>query len=168
MKKLLTILCLVLLVSCSDEPPLEPSSEPSPEPPPEVPYEVPSHRLINNGGMTFEIGSNDPFTGVSTEYHENGQPEEKIYYKNGREVSTTEFNYYENGQIQGRGHIKDGELYGLMEIFHENGQLQLRVNFKNGKEDGLLESYYENGELEFREKFPVFRAETHDFLKVLR
>ena len=48
MKQLLTILCLVLLVSCSDEPP--------PEPTPEVPYEVPSHRLVNNGGMTYETG----------------------------------------------------------------------------------------------------------------
>ena len=92
MKKILTILCLVLLVSCSDQPP--------PEPPPEVLHEVPSHRLINNGGMTFEIGSNDPFTGISIEYHENGQPEEKIHYKNGKEVSNTSFSYYENGQLK--------------------------------------------------------------------
>ncbi|SVD94364.1 uncharacterized protein METZ01_LOCUS447218, partial [marine metagenome] len=114
MKKLLTILCLVLLVSCSDQPP------------PEVPYEVPSHRLVKNGGMTFEIGSNDPFTGTSIEYHENGQPEEKIFYKNGREVSTTEFDYYENGQLRSRSNYKNGELDGLYEGFYENGQLRSR------------------------------------------
>ena len=64
--RLLIILCLVLLVSCSLTLP------------PEVPYGVPSHRLINNGGMAFEIGSNDPFTGITIEYRENSQIKEKI------------------------------------------------------------------------------------------
>ena len=70
MKKLLTILCLVLLVSCSNE--------------------VPSHRLIEMGSVIFEIGSNDPFTGVSIGY-ENGILTERTNYKNGKEVSKTMF-----------------------------------------------------------------------------
>ena len=78
MKKLLTILCLVLLVSCSLTLP------------PEVLYGAPSHRLINNGGMTFEIGSNDPFTGITIEYRENSQIKEKITYKNGKKDGLSE------------------------------------------------------------------------------
>ena len=133
MKKLLTILCLVFLVSCS--------------PSPEVPYEVPSHRLVKNGGMTYEIGSNDPFTGTSTEYQENGQPKEKIFYKNGREVSKTIFQYYENGQLGYKGNYKDGKEDGLSEGFYENGQLGYRWNHKDGKRDGLSEEFYDNGQL---------------------
>ena len=132
MKKLLTILCLVFLVSCS--------------PSPEVPYEVPSHRLVKNGGMTYEIGSNDPFTGTSTEYQENGQPKEKIFYKNGREVSKTIFQYYENGQLGYRWNHKDGKRDGLSEEFYDNGQLLSRGNYKNGKKIGDWNSYKKNGE----------------------
>ena len=117
MKKLLTILCLVLLVSCSKEPPPE----------------VPSHRLINKGGMTFEIGSNDPFTGVSIEYHENGQLKEKINHKDGKEVSTTEFYYHENGQLKERGYFKGGKEDGMWEGFEENGQIEFTSYYINGK-----------------------------------
>jgi antitoxin component YwqK of YwqJK toxin-antitoxin module len=127
MKKLLTILCLVLLVSCSNE--------------------VPSHRLIENGGVTFEIDSNDPFTGVSTEYHENGQPEEKTYYKNGKKVSKTRFDYYENGQLISIENYKNELLEGLHEDFYENGKLMTRGNYKDGKIDGLWEYFDEEGNL---------------------
>ncbi|SVE32657.1 uncharacterized protein METZ01_LOCUS485511, partial [marine metagenome] len=51
MKQLLTILCLVLLVSCS--------------PPPEVP----SDKLVERQGITYEINSTTPFTGIEVSYH---------------------------------------------------------------------------------------------------
>ena len=142
MKKLLTILCLVLLISCSDQPP--------PEPPPEVPYEVPSHRLINNGGMTFEIGSNDPFTGVSIEYHKNGELKSSKNYKNGREVNTTIFDYHDNGQLWSKGNVINGKPDGLYEMFYDNDQLSFRGNYKDGESDGLHEWFYKNNQLDFR------------------
>jgi len=45
MKKLLTILCLLILVSCSNE--------------------VPPDKLVERGGITYEINSTTPFTGQS-------------------------------------------------------------------------------------------------------
>ena len=66
----------------------------------ETPYKVPSRRLVKNGGMTFEISSNDPFTGISIEYDLNGQPKEKTNYKDGKELSETRFTYPDNGQLQ--------------------------------------------------------------------
>ena len=136
MKKLLTILCLVLLFSYSTEvfssqpnqedcdilcqlglsestqtqikePQTKKTKTPT-EDLPEFQYKVPSHLLIKNGGMTFEQGFRDPFTGVSIKYHENGQPEEKIYYKNGREVSTTKLSYNKNDQLEELGNYKNG------------------------------------------------------------
>ena len=128
---------LLCQLGLSDQPP----PKPPPEPPPEVPYEIPSHRLVYNGGMTFEIGSNDPFTGVSIEYHENGQPEEKIFYKNGIEVgrTITEFSYHENGKLREVVDTKDGVIDGSAESFYESGQLQSRGNYKNGNLDGQNE-----------------------------
>ena len=49
MKKLLTILCLVLLVSCSNE--------------------VPSDKLVERGDITYGVNSEKPFTGTSVEYY---------------------------------------------------------------------------------------------------
>ena len=51
MKKLLPIIFILTLSSCSDQPP-----------------ELPSHNLVKNGGVVFEIASNEPFTGDSIEY----------------------------------------------------------------------------------------------------
>ena len=78
MKQLLTILCLFLLVSCSNE--------------------VPSHRLIENGGVTYEIGSNDPFTGVSIGY-KNGVLTERVNFKKGKQEGPRKI-FFENGQLK--------------------------------------------------------------------
>ncbi len=57
MKKLLTILGLVLLVSCSNE--------------------VPSDKLVERNGITYEVNSTTPFTGSSVGYHDNSQLKER-------------------------------------------------------------------------------------------
>ncbi len=49
MKKLLTTLCLVLLVSCSNE--------------------VPDDQLVERQGVTYQVNSEKPFTGISVEYY---------------------------------------------------------------------------------------------------
>ena len=128
MKKLLTILCLVLLVSCSNE--------------------VPSHRLIESGGLIFEIDSNKPFTGVSTKY-EDGRLTETTNYKNGIVVSKTITSYNYRGEIDGIKNYKNGNKDGLWETYHENGQLKDRINYKDGNLDGFGESFHENGQISF-------------------
>ena len=131
MKKLLTILCLVLLVSCS-------------------PPDVPSHRLVQNGGLTYEVGSNDPYTGVSSTSNQDGQLERKKEYEKGIELSDTTFDYYDNGQLWSQENYKYGKREGLCEKFYENGQLFDRENYKNGNKDGLSETFYDNGQLYYK------------------
>ena len=126
MKKLLTILCLVLLVSCSNE--------------------VPSDKLVERQGVTYETNSTKPFTGTSVEYYENGQVEVRINFKDGEKNGLYE-SYFENGQLKLKHNHKDGKTEGFIEQFYENGQLQLTKNYKNGWEDGPSEDYYENGQL---------------------
>ena len=126
MKHLLTIFCLVLLVSCSKE--------------------VPSDKLVFRNGFIYEINSTVPFTGSSVDYHDNGQLSSKGNYKDGKRDGLVE-GFHENGQLRYRRNFKDGELDGLFEWFHKNGQLRFRGNYKNGKREGLWESFDEEGNL---------------------
>ena len=73
-------------------------------------------------GITYHQETNEPITGIVEEF-------------------------YDNGQLKGRGNFKDGKPDGLHEWFHGNGQLFSRGNFKDGKEDGLFEHFDENGNL---------------------
>ena len=66
MKLLLTIFCLLILVSCSPTP------------------EVPSDKLVERLGITYEVNSQTPFTGSKVSYYENGKLNERVNYKNGK------------------------------------------------------------------------------------
>ena len=114
MKKLLTIFCLVLLVSCS--------------PPPEVP----SNQLVERQGIKYEINSTTPFTGSSVSYHENGQLKSRENYKDG-EIDGLYEGFYDNGQLETRTNYKIGTEEGLQEEFFDNGQLQEKRNIENGE-----------------------------------
>ncbi|SVD55271.1 uncharacterized protein METZ01_LOCUS408125 [marine metagenome] len=108
MKKLLTILCLVLLVSCSEPPRL-----------------VQSGDLVTREGLYFEKFSDEPFTGIEVGFHGNKsvQLKEKTNYKDGKRHSLSE-GYFENGQLNYKENYKNGLRDGLWEYFDENGQLQ--------------------------------------------
>ena len=126
MKKLLTILCLVLLVSCSNE--------------------VPSDKLVERNGITYETNSTTPFTGSSVNYYEdglrveNGKPQvnytELMFrrnYKNGKKDGLQEIFYYENGQLLRRENYKNGYRGGLWEYFDEEGNLTETKEWKDGE-----------------------------------
>ena len=108
MKKLLTILCLVLLVSCSKEV-----------------KEIDSYTLQYRDGLVYEVNSTTPYTGISVDYDDNGILVSKTYYKEGR-VGYEEF-YYSNGQLRIKQEKKtkeDGQVVNnISECFHFNGQV---------------------------------------------
>ena len=113
MKKLLTILCLVLLVSCS--------------PPPEVP----SNQLVERQGVTYEVDSTTPFTGISVRYYEGNYLEYRKNYKDGKEDGPYE-SYHENSELWMRGNFKDGKYDGLWEYFDDERNLTKTENYKDG------------------------------------
>ena len=75
--KLITLTVVLLLSACSKE--------------------IPSHRLVFNGEIAFEEGSNKPFTGVANEY-KNSYLQSLSHFKNG--VLTKEEKFYKNGQLK--------------------------------------------------------------------
>ena len=125
MKKLPVLLCIFLLSAC----------------------DVPLDNLVQRNGIRQEINSQTPFTGVATEYYENGQLKSKVTYKDGEEQGLFE-SYRENGQLEYKNNYKDGEVNGLFETYHENGQLKDNITFKDGEVNGLYEAYKENGQEE--------------------
>jgi|TARA_B110000902_G_scaffold125559_1_gene146538 antitoxin component YwqK of YwqJK toxin-antitoxin module len=130
MNKILIILSLVLLASCS-------------------PKEVPPSDLVERQGIQYEVNSQTPFTGIVVDYYENGQLSSKGNYKDGKKDGLWEY-FDENGQLRFKSNYKDGKEDGLQESYYENGQLWTKVNGKDGKEDGLYEKYHENGQLRIK------------------
>ena len=136
MKKHLTILCLVLLVSCSNE--------------------VPSYKLVERQGITYQVNSEKPFTGTSVEYYVDtiikDQFEERVLwkrttYKDGVLDGLYE-SFHPNGQTGVRENYKLGSEHGLHEVFYKNGQSQETGNYIVGKKDGLWEKYNKyNGDI---------------------
>ena len=154
MKKLSVLLCIFLLSACA-------------------PSEVPSYTLVERNGIKYEGISQIPFTGVSTEYYENGQLKNKSTNKDGEPSGRA--SYYENGQLNEKITLKDGsgtveryldngrlwitatykdeELNGLNEVYYQNGQLEYQQTYKDGELNGLVERYYENGQLYYQQTY---------------
>lgn len=85
--------------------------------------------------------------------------------------------HFDNGNIKGKGELKDGLVHGLRTIYNEdgtkslernyskginegssieyypNGQKRQKVNFKNGKEEGIAQVFYENGQVQAKFNF---------------
>ena len=55
--------------------------------------------------------------------------------------------YYDHGQLEETGTLKDGCWDGPYETYHPNGQLESKRTYRDGDRDGLWETYYENGQL---------------------
>jgi hypothetical protein len=89
MNKILIILSLVLLASCSTK-------------------EVPTDELIERQGIIYEINSQTPFSGRSVSYLENGQRIGEETYKDGKVDGSVRI-YYENGELRSKVCYKNGE-----------------------------------------------------------
>lgn len=100
---------------------------------PEVPevLEVSHDKLVERAGVTYQVDSDEPFTGRSVRFHENGKLQNKTDYKNGKKEGLSEW-YWENGNLGQRGNLKDGKKNGLLEMFNENGELTRSVIYKDG------------------------------------
>lgn len=127
MKALLPILVLFFLVGCTSEL-----------------SEITHDQTEQREGVTYEINSLNPFTGILVNYGFDGKVSSRDNYNNGRLDGLSEL-YYDNGQLIFRINFKEGREDGLAEFYFENGQLQKKGSYVQGKEDGLWESFYHTG-----------------------
>ena len=159
MRKLTTLfLGLILLTSCGEN-------------------EVDSSKLVERRGLTYEVNSETPFTGVSLTKYDNDQIKEKVHYEeglkigeensyskrglitknityeNGEEVTKTIYTYHKNDKLEWKQTLKGDKPHGTWISNYQNGQLEVEVNLENGKRHGHFERYYRNGQLEMQGKF---------------
>ena len=87
-----------------------------------------------------------PFTGVVSDYYENGQLASKINLIDGK-FNGLEVGYFENGNIKGKINYINNLIHGEFEEYFENGQLKEKANYINGNLNGPSVSYYFNGNL---------------------
>ena len=98
--RLLTILCLVLLSSCSQEVPTEVTPQ-SPE--------VVTGPFIFRDGLTYHQDTNELVTGIVQSFDENGQLFKRENYEDGKQEGLWEF-FDRNGNLTKTETYKDGEL----------------------------------------------------------
>ena len=128
MKILLSLFCLLILVSCSNE--------------------VPSDKLVQRDGVVYEVNSTIPFTGTMVSYYE-GKLWFKKNYKEGKPDGLQK-EYLENGRLSKKWNLKDGKKDGSYEDYNQNGQILKSYNYKEGKQDGPQVEYGWGGQVEFK------------------
>jgi len=114
MKKLLTILCLVLLSVHSYS------------------QEVVTGHILVRDGIYYHQDTNQLVTGIVEEFYDDGQLKFRTNYKDGKEDGLYE-SFYKHGQLKFRGNFKDGKRDGLSEWFHEDGNLTSTFTYRNGE-----------------------------------
>jgi len=142
-RKLIPIIGLSLLLGCSDQ-----NVELS---------------LVERQGVTYTINSQIPFTGVVSDYHDNGQLKSTNPYREGKLQGLQQTYFQVKGDIPEdsieRGPLKSqasfiaGKKDGFTESYLENGQLESSQRFSDGKPVGFHLIYRRNGQLESRQHF---------------
>ena len=136
MKKLLILLFLIPLISCTEDWTGE--------------KEVTVLQIRNE--IAYEVNSEVSFTGKYVEYSDNGQKEYEGNFKNGKKNGLMTV-WSENGQKLIETNYKNGKQDGLWTGWHENGQKQFETNYKNGKKNGLMTWWDKEGNIDETETY---------------
>ena len=118
---LLITTALMLMLGCSSEP-------------------IDVDKLVERGGLHYEVNSDKPFSGEVISWYYSGQLEKKGTYKDG-ELDGLWTRWYENGQKGYEGIFKDGKLHGLWTEWYENGQKKKEGTYKDGEQIGKTKWY---------------------------
>ena len=141
MKRLLGLLLVMGMVGCEggeEDPPAGDEALPATPNKPQAKVDersvqtVDASELVPKGGLTYEVNSETPFTGVVVAKHENGQKRLEVTYKDGK-LEGLSLWWHENGQKKSEATYKDGKLEGLVTEWYENGQKETEATYKDGK-----------------------------------
>ena len=101
--------------------------------------------LEDREGVFYLRSLNSPYTGMSFEFHENGNKKSEETWKDGKQHGLAHL-YYENGKREQESNWKDGKPTGLITDWYEDGQKKAEGNWKDGKQEGPSAFWYKNGQ----------------------
>jgi antitoxin component YwqK of YwqJK toxin-antitoxin module len=127
------------------------------------PAQLVESSLVERLGVTYEINSQIPFTGVVPNYHDNGQLKYTKPYIDGKLQGLVQ-TYFEIKDDTPKGSIERGSLKsqvdfvagrkdGFAQYYRENGQLESKKHFTGGLQDGVQLIYRKSGALESKKHF---------------
>jgi len=104
--------------------------------------------LIERDGVFYTKDTNKPYSGQVFSLNDVGKKKEEGILKDGKMISKTEWEWYNNGQKESEENFKDGKLDGLETQWNYNGKKFVEGTWKDGKQDGLWTTWYINGQKE--------------------
>jgi hypothetical protein len=102
--------------------------------------EVEERNTVERRGLLYEIGADQPFTGIvngrGREDYRNRAYDFKKLYQDGVLNGETVF-YYPNGKLESKVPYKNGAINGFMMRYYPNGKPKARIHFVDGMRGGL-------------------------------
>lgn len=96
---------------------------------------------------TFKIENGDTVLhGYAKSFYQQGQLMGEEHYKNGVKHGVSQ-QFYPNGQIKHKGWLKNGKLDSIGLAYYEDGQIKTKGYFRKGKKIGEQVFYYPNGQV---------------------
>jgi antitoxin component YwqK of YwqJK toxin-antitoxin module len=106
--------------------------------------EVERNNLIEREGLTYEINTEKPFTGIAVAYWPNRKKKEAHEFLNGKQHGKSTF-WYENGKKSQEDEYRNGIRHGRLTMWYENGQKQAEGEYREGIQQGEATVWDEEG-----------------------
>jgi antitoxin component YwqK of YwqJK toxin-antitoxin module len=101
--------------------------------------EIPEQQTVERGGLLYERGDDNPFTGFVTG---RSQERDRIHYyafkkeyKRGIQDGITLF-WYPDGKLESKATYKDGNIDGFLTSYWPDGKPKSRIHFVDGFRGG--------------------------------
>jgi antitoxin component YwqK of YwqJK toxin-antitoxin module len=101
--------------------------------------EIPQTEVCERGGLVFEIGAKEPFSGIVVgrgreSYHKRRLKFERAYI-NGLQEGATKY-WYDDGQLESVIPFKKGRVEGIVLRYYPSGKKRSKVHYVNGLRGG--------------------------------
>ena len=100
-------------------------------------------QLLNDNGVLFAVGDNEPYSGRITDYYPNGVKKYEVDLVNGvAQGMATEWHI--NGQKMTETTLKDGVPVGTITGWYRMGAKEYELPVEDGDIHGMTTEYYES------------------------
>ena len=89
---------------------------------------------------------NEPFNGLATAYHSNGQIAESVGFIDGKREGVAHY-WFDNSQIKKQCYYVSNKLHGTVKCWWSNGVQNLESHYVHGVRHGIQSRWYNNGQL---------------------